>query len=123
MKKRKKYSQYPVRMCLSLHHCEICNKDIIYADKYYDGGYGRRAHKLCADADELKQAELKQSIAEYLEVKVQPEMKKFSCPFCDQPINLSFGVSRCPTCEAIKCVEFCIPGGNKTECIHCGGGE
>ena len=52
------YTKYKIRTCKSLHHCEICNGDITLDQKYYDGGYGRRAHDLCADADELEPDEL-----------------------------------------------------------------
>jgi len=37
----------PVRICRTLHHCAICQTEIIIGQKYYDGGYGRRAHKNC----------------------------------------------------------------------------
>lgn len=40
--------RYPLRTCRSLHHCEICAKDITLGQRYYDGGYGRRIHEQCA---------------------------------------------------------------------------
>ncbi len=51
------YTKYKIRTCRSLHHCEICNGDITLGQKYYDGGYKRRAHDLCADAEELERQE------------------------------------------------------------------
>lgn len=48
------YTTYKTRTCKSLHYCAICKGRIEYGQKYYDGGYGKRAHDLCADADELE---------------------------------------------------------------------
>lgn len=39
----------PLRSCLSLHHCEICNEDIVLGQAYYDGSYRHRAHVDCVD--------------------------------------------------------------------------
>jgi len=41
------YGKYPVRTCRSLHHCEICGKDITHGNSYHDGRPGKRAHVLC----------------------------------------------------------------------------
>lgn len=41
-------ARYPVRTCRSLHHCEICERDITLGEQYHDGGYGRRIHVRCA---------------------------------------------------------------------------
>lgn len=38
---------YPLRTCRSLHHCEVCGRDILNGQKYFDGGYSRRAHESC----------------------------------------------------------------------------
>jgi hypothetical protein len=48
-KKNKPYDKYMERTCRSLHYCELCENDIKYSQKYYDGGYGRRVHKSCFD--------------------------------------------------------------------------
>ena len=42
-----KFSGYPLRVCKSLHHCELCAKQITYGEEYFDGGYNRRAHRKC----------------------------------------------------------------------------
>jgi hypothetical protein len=41
------YGKYQVRVCRSLHHCEICGKDITHGNSYHDGGLGKRVHVLC----------------------------------------------------------------------------
>jgi hypothetical protein len=46
------YLKYPVRICRTVHHCEACDKDIVFGEKYHDGGFGKRAHFLCSQADE-----------------------------------------------------------------------
>ncbi len=51
------YQKYKIRRCTSLHFCEICKGRIEYGHRYYDGGYGKRAHDLCADADALEREE------------------------------------------------------------------
>ena len=40
-------TKYPIRTCYSLHHCEVCRKDITLGQRYFDGGYSRRAHVTC----------------------------------------------------------------------------
>ena len=57
------FTRYPIRTCKSVHGCEICKGDITYGQKYYDGGYGRRAHDLCADAEELERTETAKFVA------------------------------------------------------------
>lgn len=42
------FFRYPIRTCQSLHCCDICGESITLGQKYYDGGYGRRAHVDCA---------------------------------------------------------------------------
>ena len=44
------WRRYPLRMCRSLHHCEICSRSIMAGEQYYDGGYTRRAHVACAES-------------------------------------------------------------------------
>lgn len=48
-KKKRDIKKYPLRICRSMHDCFICQSDIFCGEQYYDGGYGHRAHKLCAD--------------------------------------------------------------------------
>ena len=42
------WESYPVRHCRTLHTCRVCRERITIGDKYYDGGYKRRAHVDCA---------------------------------------------------------------------------
>lgn len=53
----KPWSEYPLRTCQSLHHCNLCSKDITYGQEYRDGGYGRRAHAFCVALDDEKKAD------------------------------------------------------------------
>ena len=58
------YTKNKIRTCKTLHFCELCKGRIEWGQRYYDGGYGKRAHDLCADADELeKQAALEMAQA------------------------------------------------------------
>jgi hypothetical protein len=41
------WEKYKIRTCQSIHECALCGEQIDYGFKYYDGGYGRRAHVLC----------------------------------------------------------------------------
>jgi len=41
------WDKYPVRVCLYSHECRICKGPIVASEKYYDGGYSRRAHVDC----------------------------------------------------------------------------
>lgn len=56
------YTKYKVRTCNTLHFCAICGGRIEYGHRYYDGGYGKRAHDLCADAEELEQQAAREMI-------------------------------------------------------------
>lgn len=47
MKREIDWKKYPVRVCQSLHTCELCGCNIKYGSSYRDGGYGRRAHDSC----------------------------------------------------------------------------
>ena len=46
-KPKRTWTELPVRVCRTLHHCEICEKNINLGQVYRDGGYGRRAHETC----------------------------------------------------------------------------
>ena len=48
------WDRYPLRVCRSLHHCEVCNGDIRLGQEYFDGGYGRRAHVACIERDKTE---------------------------------------------------------------------
>ena len=48
-KKHKPYNEYPLRLCYTMHDCQICKGTILAGECYYDGGFGRRAHQECAD--------------------------------------------------------------------------
>lgn len=39
--------KYPIRDCKTLHWCEVCHQNILNGQRYYDGGYSRRAHYTC----------------------------------------------------------------------------
>lgn len=45
-----------IRTCRSLHHCEICKRDITVGQRYFDGGYSKRAHESCVDVAAEKAA-------------------------------------------------------------------
>lgn len=45
------YKKFPLRTCRWMHECAICFKKIADGQRYYDGGYGRRAHKECIEKD------------------------------------------------------------------------
>ncbi len=46
-RKRKKWTEYPKRMCRWLNECSLCDRHIKSGEIYYDGGFGRRAHENC----------------------------------------------------------------------------
>lgn len=48
-----RWGRYPIRTCRSLHHCEICEKDITLGERYYDGGYNRRGHVSCVESEKF----------------------------------------------------------------------
>ena len=45
------WEKYPIRYCLWLNHCRLCGKNIANGQKYYDGGYRRRAHYECVEQE------------------------------------------------------------------------
>jgi hypothetical protein len=45
--KRGDFLKYPMRRCQTLHTCALCEDHIVMGERYYDGGYGRRAHVDC----------------------------------------------------------------------------
>ena len=42
-----------------------------------------------------------------------------TCDCCGDLIDPKFGVAKCTQCGEEKCVESCIPGGNRTMCTEC----
>lgn len=46
-KRRKAWTEYPLRRCYSMHSCALCGETIRLGEMYYDGGYGRRVHEVC----------------------------------------------------------------------------
>ncbi len=48
-KTRKPIWEYKIRTCLTMHECSVCRKQIRLGDRYFDGGYGYRAHVLCVE--------------------------------------------------------------------------
>lgn len=40
----------PLRRCYTMHACKLCAETIRDGQRYFDGGYGRRAHEGCARA-------------------------------------------------------------------------
>jgi hypothetical protein len=53
----------PLRVCRTLHHCQVCGKDITMGQRYFDGGYPRRAHEACVDVEAEKAAHAKEQEA------------------------------------------------------------
>lgn len=53
----------PLRTCRSLHHCAVCGKDITIGQRYFDGGYNKRAHESCVDVEAEKAAHAKEQQA------------------------------------------------------------
>ena len=41
------FTKYPVRICRTMHECQLCGSTITAGEQYYDGGYSRRAHVDC----------------------------------------------------------------------------
>lgn len=43
----------PVRRCMSMHECCLCDEPIRLGESYYDGGLKWRAHFVCQRAEVL----------------------------------------------------------------------
>lgn len=43
----RKILKKPIRTCYTMHECFLCKKTISCGERYYDGGYGKRAHYAC----------------------------------------------------------------------------
>ena len=57
MKKTPDYTKYKLRTCRTLHYCNICGEHIRDGQKYYDGGYDKRAHEKCVKSIKDKKNE------------------------------------------------------------------
>ena len=53
------WKKYKIRTCRTLHECAICGTGIYVGDPYFDGGYGKRAHKLCVTYNESDERGMK----------------------------------------------------------------
>lgn len=51
-KKKADYRKYKIRVCHTLHYCNVCKRNIYAGQSYHDGGYGRRCHTGCVDGQE-----------------------------------------------------------------------
>ena len=51
MTRRKPWSNYPARFCLTTHECDVCGRKITYGQRYYDAKR-RRAHLDCGRKDD-----------------------------------------------------------------------
>lgn len=56
LKLAKRLSGKPLRMCMSLHYCELCKTAITMGQFYRDGGYRARAHDACVRDPEVHEA-------------------------------------------------------------------
>ena len=56
------WHNYRIRKCYTLHICKICSKSITDGHKYYDGGYGRRAHVTCVNPEENDERDKDQEV-------------------------------------------------------------
>ena len=54
------WRRYPIRTCVWLNHCNVCDESITAPEQYFDGGYGRRAHVKCVEAEERRQIEARE---------------------------------------------------------------
>ena len=50
--KKIRWDKYRVRRCKWFHECNVCGLRIEGGHRYYDGGYGRRAHLGCGGVAE-----------------------------------------------------------------------
>lgn len=48
------WSRYKTRQCLTLHACRVCSLAIRAGMAYRDGGWSKRAHEHCAQAEIAK---------------------------------------------------------------------
>jgi hypothetical protein len=70
------------------------------------------------------QPDLRQAIChrDFQQAKSRKEERmseEITCDYCGAFIKPEFGEAVCISCGETRCVEFCIPGGNRTECTEC----
>jgi hypothetical protein len=51
------YSHYRLRTCYSLHSCNVCEEDIRMGQRYFDGGFRKRAHEHCVERRSYPQSQ------------------------------------------------------------------
>lgn len=56
MGKHKVFDEYPLRTCRYMDSCVLCLDKISSGQQYYDGGYGRRAHRECVEFNKRQEA-------------------------------------------------------------------
>lgn len=44
-------ARYKIRRCYTMHACALCDRNVADGQLYHDGGYGKRAHTECVDAE------------------------------------------------------------------------
>lgn len=58
----KSYTIYKLRTCMTLHQCAICGQDIVHGERYFDGGYGKRAHEKCVKDTDLNKPDAQEGM-------------------------------------------------------------
>jgi len=53
-----RFKRYPIRVCRWMNECCLCNLRISEGNRYYDGGYGRRAHVSCLERLEFARGDM-----------------------------------------------------------------
>lgn len=76
------------RTCFSLHWCYLCGGDIKNGEKYYDGGYARRAHEKCVEVNptgELPHDIWKDPcVMAALRERAAVDIQVIACPKCNE---------------------------------------
>lgn len=88
-----KIAAKPIRKCMTMHHCELCNQDIRMYETYHDGGYNMRAHTKCVskmmeDASDTSASDLA------------------NCPFCGAPARIATSGQGSVQVECTGCKVF-----------------
>jgi hypothetical protein len=47
---------------MTLHQCAICGQDIVHGERYFDGGYGKRAHEKCVKDTDLNKPDAQEGM-------------------------------------------------------------
>lgn len=56
MRKKRYFTDYPIRTCRTYHTCAVCCESIYIGESYHDGGYGRRVHVKCVSTSDKEKA-------------------------------------------------------------------